>query len=305
MFDVHFRIKRYEISLFEATKMGPEMTRLTQNDIQDIPEMLKAYDDQLLSLTGMDLAGVACRTYGLPRSALYDYAAVARVGIVPITCGLGLIPGFAETVKAIVEYLGFAALITPAANVAGLAQAAQWGADVVLLSDDDDFQAIDFKAGISVHNSEATGRVFAAGLDLMAGGLEGKKVLVVGCGPVGRNAGHELMQRGAVLGVADKDLAKARRMAQELKHEVDGEVVAAQDLDRALREYRYILDATPAAGIMDTQHVAGNSLISAPGVPLGLTPEALQAASGRVLHDTLQLGVAAMLAAVIKGSNNQ
>jgi len=51
---------------------------------------------------------------------------------------------------------------------------------------------------------------------------------------------------------------------------------------------------------MDTQHVSGNTLISAPGVPLGLTPQALMAASSRLLHDTLQLGVAAMLAAMIK-----
>ena len=276
------------------------MTRLTQNDIKNIPAILKAYDETLIRLTGADLAGIACRAYGLELSQFTDAASRTRVGVVPVTWGQGIIPGFSETLAAIAQHLGFTALVTRETDVAGLSEAAQKRADVIMLSDDDDFRAIHLKAGISAENSAATGKVFAVGLDMMAGGLEGKAVLVLGCGPVGQKAGHELLQRGAVLSVADVDMEKAYRMAQALKQHNKQDVGVVHDLDTELLQHRYILDATPTAGIMDTQHVGGNTLISAPGVPLGLTPQAFKAASGRLLHDTLQLGVAAMLAAVVK-----
>ena len=276
------------------------MTRLTPDDITNIPGMLKACDNTLVSMTGADLAGIACRTYGLERSAFMDAASGTRVAVVPITWGQGLIPGFSETVRAIVAHLGFTAMVTRETDVEGLSEAAEREADVILLSDDDDFRAIHLKAGASVHNSEATGKVFAVGLDMMVGGLEGKEVLVVGCGPVGRKAGHELLRRGAVLSVLDVDMEKANRTARSLKQHFKQDVSVVRDFHQALLQHRYILDASPATGIMGLQHVAGNTLISAPGVPLGLTPAALAAVSGRLLHDTLQLGVAAMMAAVIK-----
>lgn len=279
------------------------MTRLTVNDIQNIPAELKAYDDTLKGLTGLNLAGIACRAYGLERSQFTDAASRTRVGVLPVTWGQGIIPGFSETVAAIAQHLGFTALVTHETNVAGLSEAAEKCADVIMLSDDDDFRAIHLKAGISAENSAATGKVFAAGLDLMAGGLEGKAVLLVGCGPVGQQAGRELLQLGAELSVADVDMVKANRVARVLQQHNKQDIGVARDINKALLQHRYILDATPAAGIMDTQHVGGNTLISAPGVPLSLTPQALAAASGRLLHDTLQLGVAAMLADVIKKHN--
>lgn len=262
--------------------------------------MLKAYDETLIRLTGLDLAGIACRVYSLERSNFTDAASRTRVGVVPVTWGQGVIPGFSETLVAIAQHLGFTAQVTRETDVAGLSEAAQKRADVIMLSDDDNFRAIHLKEGFSAENSAATGKMFAAGLDLMAGGLEGKAVLVVGCGPVGEQAGLEMLQLGAALSVADVDMEKANCTAQTLQQHIKQDVVVAQDLNKALLQHHYILDATPAAGIMDAQHVDGNTLISAPGVPLGLTPQALKAASGRLLHDTLQLGVAGMLAAVVK-----
>ena len=277
------------------------MTRLTHNDIKDIPGMLKAYDDTLAAMTGSDLAGIACRAYGLERSVFMDVASCTRAGIIPITWGQGTIPGFTEAVRAIVEHIGFTAFVTQATDVAGFSEAVERESDVIVLSDDDDFQAIHLKAGISVHNSEATGKVFAVGLDMMASGLEGQAALVVGCGPVGQQAGFELLQLGAVLTVVDEDLEKAGSTAQVLEQQLKQTVNVVHDLQKALQQHQFILDATPAAGIMGAQHVAGDTLVAAPGVPLGLTPEALKATSGRLLHDTLQLGVAGMMAAVVKG----
>ena len=278
------------------------MTRLTQDDIKAIPGMLKAYDDTLVSMTGFDLGGIACRACGLVRSEFMDAAACTRVGIVPVTWGQGIIPGFSQTVQKIVAHLGFTAYVTRESDVAGLSEAAERGSDVIMLSDDDDFRAIHLKTGISVDNSEATGKVFAVGLDLMAKGLEDKNALVVGCGPVGRQAGFALLQLGAKLSVMDADPELALNMARALKRQLKQDVSVEHDLNQALLQHRYILDASPAKGIIDTHHVAGSTLISAPGVPLGLTREAQNTASNRLLHDMLQLGVAAMLAAVVKGA---
>lgn len=277
------------------------MTRLTQDDINDIPGMLEAYDDTLVSMTGLDLGGIACRTCGLAQSEFMDAASRTRVGIVPVTWGQGIIPGFSETVRKIVAHLGFTAYVTHGSNVAGLSEAAESGSDVIMLSDDDDFKAIHLKTGISVDNKEATAKVFAVGLDLMAKGIKDKKALVVGCGPVGRQAGLELLQLGAKLSVMDADIEKARNTARVLQRQLQQGVSVAHDLHQALLQHSCILDAAPAKGIIDTQHVAGGTLVSAPGVPLGLTRAAQKAAVGRLLHDTLQLGVAAMLAAVVKG----
>ena len=153
----------------------------------------------------------------MERSEFMDAASCTRVGIVPVTWGQGIIPGFSQTVQEIVAHLGFTAYVTRDSDVAGLSEAAERGLDVIMLSDDDDFRAIHLKTGISVDNSEATGKVFAVGLDLMAKGLKGKKALVVGCGPVGRQAGLELLQLGAKLSVMDADLEKARSTARALK----------------------------------------------------------------------------------------
>ena len=201
------------------------MTRLTQDDIKNIPDMLKAYDDLLVSMTGLDLREIACRSCGLDPSAFIAAAANTRVGIIPVTWGQGIIPGFSQTVQAIVTHLGVAAYVTRKSNVAGLSEAMERGSDVIMLSDDDDFRAIHLKTGISVHNSVATGKVFAVGLDLMAKGLEGKKALVVGCGPVGWQAGFELLQLGAQLSVVDVDPEKALSTAQALKRQLKQDVV--------------------------------------------------------------------------------
>lgn len=279
------------------------MTRLTHDDIKDIPGMLKAYDDTLVSMTGSDLVGIACKACGIAQSEFLGAVSHTRVGIVPVTWGQGIIPGFSQTVQEIVAHLGFTAYVTRDSDVAGLSEAAERGSDVIMLSDDDNFRAIHLKTGISEDNSAATGKVFAVGLDLMAKGLKGKKALVVGCGPVGWQAGFELLQLGAKLSVIDTDPEIAFSTARALKRQLKQDVSVEHDLNQALLQHRYILDASPAKGIIDTHQVAGSTLISAPGVPLGLTREAQNTASGRLLHDALQLGVAAMLAAVVKASN--
>jgi pyrrolysine biosynthesis protein PylD len=62
-----------------------------------------------------------------------------------------------------------------------------------------------------------------------------------------------------------------------------------------------MLDATPSAGIIGADAIGPESFISAPGVPIGLTSGALKKASGRVVHDFLEIGVATMAVMALRG----
>jgi len=270
------------------------MTRLNSGDLRGIPGQLEVYDDALRRMTGTDLAGLACRAYAVDEKRFGEAARRTTVGVIPVTWGLGVIEGFSETVARIVAHVGFRAFVTRASDVAGMCEAAERCAQIILLSDDACFAAINQKAGRTVDNSAATGRVFATGLDLMAGGIGGKRVLVIGCGPVGRWAASTLLDLGADLTVVDLDSLKARNFSLEAGRTHRDRIRVAEDLDAALYRHDYILDASPAGGFISEKHVAGGTLIAAPGVPLGLDDGALAAAAGRLLHDPLQLGVAAM-----------
>ena len=104
---------------------------------------------------------------------------------VPVTSGKGVITSFSQTLVAIAAYLGFSAEVTTQYDVAGIAEAYQKRFDIVLAADDNTFCAINTRSGAVVDNIEATGRGFAHALAGLAGGLAGKPVLVLGCGPVG------------------------------------------------------------------------------------------------------------------------
>ena len=66
------------------------------------------------------------------------------------------------------------------------------------------------------------------------------------------------------------------------------------DFDTALAGHSLVVDATNAAGIIHAKDISPQTFIAAPGMPLGLSREALNKVSDRLLHDPLQIGVATM-----------
>jgi pyrrolysine biosynthesis protein PylD len=195
--------------------------------------------------------------------------------------------------------MGFPALVTSKPDVAGIAEAYERQCRLILLSDDQDFIALNTLTRKVVSNSKATGTGYAWGLNIMAGGIRDKRVLVIGCGPVGCSAAEKLIELGAHVYVHDVDRVKAHRFAVEMKGR-SKMIKVEDDLDAGLRRFKLILDATPAASIIPADTIDSNTCISAPGVPIGLTPEALTKASGRILHDFLEIGVATMAAISLK-----
>ena len=63
----------------------------------------------------------------------------------------------------------------------------------------------------------------------------------------------------------------------------------------ALANHSILFDACPAGEIISAQYIGEKTFVAAPGIPLGIAADGLKKISDRLLHDPLQLGVAAML----------
>jgi pyrrolysine biosynthesis protein PylD len=276
------------------------VTRLKTLDIAKISAELDQYDKELLVKTGCNLRGIACRSAGVEEKTAQDLIASAKVGVIPMTCGQGVIRGFTDTVQQIVAHIGFNAFVTRHSDVAGLAEAFEKKSDLIMLSDDDRFVAVNVKSRRVVDNADATGKGYATGLNLMTGGLKGKDVLVIGCGPVGRSAAIGLVRLGVAVSVCDTHRVRCDQAAREIMDLMDTEIRIEIELNTALLRHRCIIDASPKADIIDENHIAWDTYISAPGMPSGLSPEALNKISDRFLHDPLQIGVATMIVEAVK-----
>jgi len=270
------------------------MTRLNNSDIKSIGSRLADYDIALLAKTGSTLKGIACIGAGLEEHQANCRMRGCQVCVIPMTCGQGLIEGFAETLCAIATHTGFDGFVAERPDVAGLAEAYRRNAGILLLADEDHFVAINTKSFQVADNAEATGKGFVAGLSLMAGGLSDRSVLVIGCGPVGRSAAIASARRGATVTVFDRMVDRCRTL---IGHPSFTGVAlrVADDLATAMIEHDCIIDATPATDIIHTTKLAPGAFIAAPGVPCGVSADSVEALSDRLLHDPLQIGVATML----------
>jgi len=272
------------------------MTRLVTEDIDGLGLLLSEYEASLHRLTGTGLAGIAAHAQSVGKGAnVYEQALKRhRVGIVPVSYGEGVILGFAEALKDIVTFLGAAAFITRQPNILGMGEAVEHGATMLLLSDDDDFMVLNLNDHRTCHNSPATGRGFAAALSLMAGGVQGREVLIVGAGPVGSAAAAWVNERGGYPLMYDQSSEVARRQAAALS----GARIAEQ-LEPALAQCDLVIEATPAAGVLRQAWLRPEHRIAAPGVPLGVETGVMQKSGTMVcrhiVHDRLEIGVATML----------
>jgi len=217
-----------------------------------------------------------------------------RAAAVTLTCGLGEITGFSQTLKDILTHLGFEAFVPGQTDAAGIAAAIENKADILFMADDHRYIALYLKKYCLVDNAFATGNVFAAALDLMARGLKDKPVLVLGCGPVGRAAAQTLMGFGALVGIHDKDPAKCDPHCLELEKKSNQKIGRVYDLESAGRDYCFFVEATNGRDVITRSMIGPHTLIAAPGVPLGVSAKGVKKAENRILYDPLQLGTAAM-----------
>ncbi len=271
------------------------MTRLKENDIQDITAGLENYDKILVRKTGRTLRGIACHALDAPEEALDSITASSKIAVVPFRCGEGVITGFSETLRGIVRHLGFDCFVTHHTDASGIAEAVENQAHILLMADDHRYFALDVQKGTVADNSEATGTGFTAALDLMVNGLKGRKVLVVGCGPVGRSAAYAAVKKGARLAILDLKPQRCQSLAAVLSKTGNEPITIMNSLESAMHHYHLVIDATNAAAVFSSKCITPHTYISAPGMPLGLTPGAAGKIRDRLYHDPLQTGTAVML----------
>jgi pyrrolysine biosynthesis protein PylD len=270
------------------------MTRLTEVHIQEATDQLQRIDLELSGRAGTDLRGVALKTIGIDDARIEEVLQGSRLAVVPMTSGQGLILGFAEAVCSIAAHVGFAAWKTRGPDVAGIAEACTDGADIWLLADDHRFVAMNTRSRSITDNNRATGEGFAVLLDMMADGVSGRPCGVIGCGPVGSASALRLARMGAELTVCDVNEDRARRLASRIRVVTGRNVRWVREVEALTDKCRRMVDASPASGIIDADAIGSDTVIVAPGVPHGLTPEALTRIGPRFYHDALPLGVATM-----------
>lgn len=269
------------------------MTRLVTDQIIGIPEKMQSYDSELLAKTGCTLSQLAAETAGLNGSQNVPDCSVA---VIPVNSGQGTITGFSEAVCAIAAHLGFQAYITGFSDVGGLVEAYKKNADLVIMADDQFYAAINLNTHLVAKNDQATAYGYTVALGKMAGGLSGKDVLLIGAGPLGREAGLALCQAGAITIVYDLDKKKEIELAADLKKEFGTQaVLSGLNLVQALERKPLIFDASPGDGFIPAALVDESTMIAAPGLPLGLDKQALSKVGEHLVHDPLQIGTAVML----------
>ena len=276
---------------------GKPLTRLKSDDIESISARLKDYNHDLQLNTGKGLLGIACHCCKVDEATLKGRATGYSIHVVPVTAGQGIIGDFSETVCSILQFLGFTAEVTAKNDITGLSEAFEKDADAIFVADDHRFVALDLHTRIVVDNSRATGSVYSAALDLMTGGVQNKDVLVLGCGPVGEAATRSLLALGARVGLHDCSTTAALSLIKNIKERAT--LVIEENLSKALSKYRYIVDATPAGELIPDDLIADDTFISAPGVPLGVSDKGRLLLKNRLIHDKLELGVAAMAVSLL------
>jgi pyrrolysine biosynthesis protein PylD len=269
------------------------MTRLTSEIVIPLISELDQYDRELIRKTGKSLRHLAADSIGVSNAEVDKLASSVSAAVIPITANGGVIYGFTEAVRAIINHLGFNAFVTEHKDVSGLAEGVEKGAEILFLADDSRFIAVNLKKRFVADNAGSTGKGFATVLKLMAGDLTGRKVLVIGAGAVGMSAMRRLKEYNAVGAVYDIDRSKAEKAAEVLG------AVIEKDPDDAFRHYRMIIDASPAKGILKAEHITPSTMVAACGLPLIVDKEAQKLLKERLVYDPLQIGVATMLLSAI------
>ena len=265
------------------------MTRLTEDVIRDVPLRISDLDRELEGKVGMNMRELACHAMNVNIKSidLGSYTAA----IVPITSGKGIIEGFSRSVAAAVRATGMRPLVTDSFDVAGISEAFTSGADIIFMADDEKFIALNTMTGSFSDNIWSTARAYVTALKLADGGLEGKRVLVIGAGRVGTEAVKLLRKEGATVDVTDILPHKATDLESRF-----GGVRAIGDVSTAIIDNRLILNASP--GKIPGRLIQEGAVISSPGVPYAFDEEGERRAK-MIIHDVLPLGVAVMAIASI------
>ncbi len=261
------------------------MTRLTTDLVRSIGADLPSADRALRSRTGMGYLELSWNSLGLGDSRIN--LGSLTVAAIPLTSGLGVIPGFSRALADIAEYLGFRSFVTDRADREGVREGLAKGADILLMADDELFAAVEVATGSMIDNSICTALGYSFALEKALGGWNGQQVLVLGSGKVGMPAAEIMTGRGAEVSIADPDPLKIMRARSRLP---SARFVTANKEE--VKHAHALFNASP--GSVPGAWLRQGVIISSPGVPYSFDGEA-EARAKAIIHDPLQLSTSVML----------
>lgn len=265
------------------------MTRLTTADLGNGPDGLSAYEQRLRLTTNLGLLELALKAANMTVELFRSRArSINGVAVIPISTGQGVIPGFSEKVAQVGRFLGLPCRVTSRGDVTGWGEAIVTGSEIILCADDEAFMAFNVISRRVVDNAVATGEIYAAALYAAAGGVIERLVGVLGLGPVGQAAAAWLHSQGANLLLYERD---KKKQAEALLRKDN--IKEACSVGEVLDQTHLVLDATNAPNLIRTKDLRRPLILSAPGMPLGI--DNADSHMLKLIHDPLQLGVAAMM----------
>ncbi|MFX0200551.1 MAG: hypothetical protein ACFFCW_30905 [Candidatus Hodarchaeota archaeon] len=140
------------------------MTRLYHKTIKDIPRALPIMEHDLLMSTGHNLLNLAARTTCVPYDTFIEEIENYTTAAVLISSGEGVIPGFVESVAAVLKQIGLKAWIVGQSDVAGFGEVLKNDADILFAADDLYFLAIHVRNKTVVDNARSTADGFVQAL---------------------------------------------------------------------------------------------------------------------------------------------
>lgn len=269
------------------------MTRLKTEWVEYMIDGMEAYNQALKQKIGIDLAGLAMRTFRMSEADFDRARESNKVAVVPITQGQGIIGSFSESVAAIVKSMGFSANVTAHTDVDGIYDGYLQGCNIFFFADDIRYLALNMKTNQASDNNYATAlgfiQVLTALMEKHGKNIAKEKILQIGHGIVGREAVKILTSRGVDFDIYDKDQkALAGLSCKKLSGPVQ------------IRDYRYILDFTNEGGWLKDEYLSDAILYASPGVPYSMEEVAEARFEDKAVHDNLEIGTAIMLGEVLQ-----
>ncbi len=119
----------------------------------------------------------------------------------------------------------------------------------------------------------------------------------IGCGPVGEFAAKTFLHMGARIALYDSQRAAAILLEERLSNEIKNpRIQIVDDFTSHILKHPYILEATPSEKTIPDELISDQMMVSTPGVPLCISENGCKILKNRLIHDKLELGVAAMAA---------
>jgi len=265
------------------------VTRLTVEDLNRGPKDLNTYDQELKAITGMNLLELALKSTDMTLKRYKSKVTSLKwVAVIPTSIGEGILLGFSEKIAEVGCYLGLPCQVTMTKDVAGVGEAVAGGSEMIVIADDSTFLALNLISRRVVNNSTATGEIYAVALACASKGVADRYVGVLGLGPVGYAGANWLCSQGARLIVHDKDHKKQTSFLSRR-----GDIRGASSVEEVISLTDIVLDATNASDIIKVRELKGRLILAAPGIPLGIDDP--NSHMVQLIHDPLQLGVAAMM----------